>query len=156
MTRIETSRAPRATLSLPTRKRGLSPAMIEQIEEVEPRDAATDVKETVTVTGDEEERRVSGSASAMGRGGTIPLAAAELAMSRPCAMFGAWATRCAMSPPSSLRGSQAEIDVELPKTAVAALLVVMHLVRAQRRTRMTRLGARRAEDRCPATATTRL
>ncbi len=156
MTRIETSRAPRATLSLPTRKRGLSLAMIEQIEEVEPRDAATDVKETVTVTGDEAERRVSGSASAMGRGGTIPLAAAGLAMSRPCAMFGAWAGRCAMSPPSSLRESQAEIDVELPKTAVAALLVVMHLLRAQGRTRMTRLGARRAEDRCPATATTRL
>ena len=127
MTRIETSRAPRATLSLPTRRRSLSPAMSEQIEEVEPWDAATDVKETV-----------------------------GLAMSRQCAMFGAWATSCAMSRPSSPRGSQAEIDVELPKTAVAALLVVMHLLRAQRRTRMTRLGARRAEDRCPATATTRL
>jgi hypothetical protein len=101
--------------------------MSEQIEEVEPWIAATDVKEAV-----------------------------ELAMSRQCAMFGAWAANCATSRPSSPRGSQAGIDVELPKTAAAALVVVMHLFRAQRRTRMTRLGARRAEDRCPATATTRL
>ena len=127
MTRIETSRAPRATLSLPTRRRSLSPAMSERIEEVEPWIAATDVKEAV-----------------------------ELAMSRQCAMFGVWAANCATSRPSSPRGSQAGIDVELPKTAVAALLIVMHLLRARRKTRMTRLGARRAEDRCPATATTRL
>ncbi len=156
MTKTTRSRAPRATLSLSTRRISLTPAMSELIEAVELRDAATDVKETETETGDEEEKRVSKIASAMSRGGTIRLAAAGLAMSRQCAMFGAWATGCAMSRPSSPRESQAEIDVDLPKTAVAALLIVMHLLRARRKTRMTRLGARRAEDRCPATATTRL
>ncbi len=48
-----------------------------------------------------------------------------------------------------------EIDVELPKRVVVALLIVMDLLRARRMTRVILLGARRAEGRCPATATTR-
>ena len=101
--------------------------MSEPIEEVEPWIAAIGMKEAI-----------------------------ELAMNRQCAMFGAWAASCATSRPSSPRGSQAGIGAELPKTDVVALVIVMPLFRAQPRTRMTRLGERRAEDRCPATAITRL
>ena len=48
-----------------------------------------------------------------------------------------------------------KIDAELPKTVVAALLAVIGLLRAGRMTNEILLGARRAEGRCPATATTR-
>ena len=105
MTRIERSRAPRGTLSLSTRRRSLNPAMSGLIEAVELRDAATDVKETETETGDEEEKRVSKIASAMSRGGTIRLAAAGLAMSLRCAMFDAWAMSCLTGRSSSPRGT---------------------------------------------------
>ena len=125
------------------------------IEAVELRDAATDVKETETETGDEEEKRVSKTASAMSRGGTIRLAAAGLAMSLQCAMFDAWAMSCLTGRSSSPRGTGVEIDVELPKTVVAALLAVIDLLRAGRMTKEILLGARRAEGRCRATATTR-
>ena len=48
-----------------------------------------------------------------------------------------------------------KIDAELPKTVVAAMLAVIGLLRAGRMTSEILLGARRAEGRCPATATTR-
>ncbi len=105
MTRTTRSRAPRATLSLSTRRRSLTPAMSELIEAVELRRAATDVTVTETETGDEEAKRVSEIAGVMSRGGTSRLAAGRLATGLRCAMFDAWAMSCLTGRSSSPRGT---------------------------------------------------